>query len=557
MQLVALTTLTGAERGATFSPDGRQVAFTWSGEAQDNWDIHVKLVGSPDVRRLTTHPARDIAPRWSFDGRQIAYLRAEPSGNIEFLRVMSALGGGDRQVSELAVLPQPAWSPDDQWIAAGLAPAQTGKPGGIHLVPLTGREPRQLTRSPVGGVDWMPAFSPDGRRLAYSTCRDFTTNCHIYVLTLDAGFGAVGSARRLTVEPLSSIRGVAWSRDGSSVIYGAIHGASNDVWRVRADGNAPPQRIEIAGLNASYPATTLSTDRLAFTRGVVDQDVYAFDVDRGARPIARSSVFDGNAQFSPDQQKVAFCSDRTADATEVWIADADGSHPEQLTHGPGRWQCSPAWSPDGRSIAFESRGASGESQIYSIDVNVRQLRQLTTGGGDRKLPSWSRTGEWVYFSWDRGTGRDIWRVQRTGGSPAPVTNGGSGLAAVEGADGVTLFYLGHRTARIHEPTDAPLLARPPGGGPPREVVACVRGTAFSVGANGIYYLPCRSASGGAGDPSVFFLDLATGTERSLGTLERYENNILSGFSASYDGRTFLYSRLISRGEDLMLVENFR
>ena len=68
--------------------------------------------------------------------------------------------------------------------------------------------------------------------------------------------------------------------------------------------------------------------------------------------------------------------------------------------------------------------------------------------------SWSRKGEWIYFSWDQGTGRDIWRVPRDGGSPARVT-AGSGLAAAEGADGATLFYLGRRTTRVHEPAFSP------------------------------------------------------------------------------------------------------
>ena len=70
--------------GRRFSPDGRQVAFAWNGEPPDggarpwwqgNWDIYVKLVGSADMRRLTTGPGIDLAPAWSPDGREIAYVR--------------------------------------------------------------------------------------------------------------------------------------------------------------------------------------------------------------------------------------------------------------------------------------------------------------------------------------------------------------------------------------------------------------------------------------------------------------------------------------------------
>ena len=556
MQLVALTTLNGMERGATFSPDGRQVSFTWNGELEDNWDLYTKVIGSADVRRLTTHPDRDLAPRWSFDGRQIAYLRQHPSGEIEHLRVITALGGSDQQVTDLNVLPAHSWSPNDRWIAVGV-PNQHGASAGIYLVPVNGGEPRQLTTAPPGGIDWMTAFAPDGRDLAYGSCAHFTSNCHVYVVALGADYVASGRPRRLTSTPILSIRGLTWSRDGGSVIYGVMSATSSDLWRVPRSGDAPPERIELAGTAASFPATTPSADRLAFTRGTVNEDVYATELPGTGWPIARSSVFDGHAQFSADNKRVAFCSDRTTDATEVWIANADGSDAEQLTRGPGRFQCSPSWSPDGRTVAFESRNAAGDSQIHVIELNVRQPKQLTSGRGDRRMPSWSRNGQWIYFSSDDGTGRDIWRVQRTGGSPERVTTTGSGLAAVESADGSTLFYLGPRKPRLHEPTDAPLLARSLNQNLTHEVIPCIRGTAFSVGDRRIHFLPCRVATNEVGDPQVHVLELDNSRQHSLGTLTGYENRMPSGFSVSSDGRTFLYNRLISRGEDLMLIENFK
>ena len=57
-----LTTYPGSERFATFSPDGRQVAFSWDGEKQDNFDIYVKLIGTSAPLRITSSPAPDFIP---------------------------------------------------------------------------------------------------------------------------------------------------------------------------------------------------------------------------------------------------------------------------------------------------------------------------------------------------------------------------------------------------------------------------------------------------------------------------------------------------------------
>ncbi len=94
-RVVPLTRLAGKEALACIAPDGEQVAFAWSGEKFDNTDIYVTLVGSTDVRRLTTDPADDYAPSWSPDGRRIAFLRRV--GNAARIHVISALGGPDQR----------------------------------------------------------------------------------------------------------------------------------------------------------------------------------------------------------------------------------------------------------------------------------------------------------------------------------------------------------------------------------------------------------------------------------------------------------------------------
>ena len=212
----------GNEMSPTWSPDGEQVAFNWNGEKLDNHDIYLKMVGSSEMRRLTTNPGLDIAPSWSPDGRQIAFLRGigVPVGGGGFqvpsgftIHLVSPLGGPDRKLSDfLAAIGKPSWSPDGRWLAVagarvGGAPGPTGAAGsgGFYLVPVEGGEPR-LIPLPLAARDaFNPRFSPDGRHLAYQSCVGFS--CHVDVVDLGADFVPKGPPRRLTPSADLAARG--------------------------------------------------------------------------------------------------------------------------------------------------------------------------------------------------------------------------------------------------------------------------------------------------------------------------------------------------------------
>jgi Tol biopolymer transport system component len=555
LSIAPLTTLHGLERGGALSPDGRLVAFTWTGEDQ-NWDIYVKAVDSPDVRRLTTSPERDITPRWSPDGSQIAYTRMERDGTIERLRVMSALGGSDRAVSSLPILTASAWSADGRYVLAGAAPQPgSATASGIYAFPLSGGEPRRLTAPGFPAIDWMPDVSPDGRRLAYASCQDpaLRSSCDIHVVELDNALVLRAAPRRLTPVSFWSVRGVTWSGDGTSIIYGVAQPAFVALWRVDADGAGAPVRIPTGVFSALFPRMAPNTDRLVFTQSVIDTDIYRSETAQVPDPVARSSVFDGNPRFSPDGRRIAFCSARSFGTTEVWMANRDGSSAQQVTRGPGPWQCSPSWAPDGRRLAFESLGADGQWSIWLTDVDGGVARQMTTEPGDHRAPSWSHDGQWLYFSSAKGDSRDIWRVHLATLVRERLTRAGSGLTAVELPTGRAILYQRHTTAHAQDAADAPVFAQPFDGGEPHQIVDCVRGTAFRGVGDAIYYIPCQSGS----DVVVYRLNPATGERRQVGRLEGYQAVMPSGFEVSPDERTILYDRLVSAGEDLMVIENFK
>jgi Tol biopolymer transport system component len=410
-----------------------------------------------------------------------------------------------------------------------------------------GGEPRPIVTSKSPGSHHSPAFSPDGRRLAYGSCATPTFGCDVYVVDLDRALVPSSTPRRITRSAVFFLIAVAWTRDGRSVIYNALDPLIAYLWRVAADGSQPPERMEVAGLGAAMPATAPSGDRLAFVRIDVDTDVYRFQAGRPTQPVLASSFLEAETRFSPDGRRLAFNSMRATDTLNIWVAAADGSGAQQLTRGPGFQQGSPWWSPDGRKIAFDSITGDWHFHIWTMDVDGGGLHRLTTDPGDQNVPYWSRDGRWIYFSADRGNGRDIWRVPAAGGPSQQVTRGGSGYFACESPDHTSLLY---------QPTnaDSPLLAVPLTGGPPRQLVACVRANGFAAGPQGIHYVACDPGP----DPALHLVDPDGGRDRLLGRLEKYDRQFAPlGLAVSADGMSVLYTRRIRDSFDLVVIENFR
>jgi serine/threonine protein kinase/dipeptidyl aminopeptidase/acylaminoacyl peptidase len=538
-QLVPLTTLEGYEWSPSFSPDGEQVAFSRHGENWEDASIYVKMVGSAEVRRLTTDPAADGPPSWSPDGRQIAFIRSErtPDGEAgpRLTHLVSPVGGRPRRLNDVPVSGGVSWSPDGQWLAATRArdAGEGGPETHIYLFPVSGgspaRRPRASSRRPhqprlllVGGAGSMSSSSAP---VSYPT-----------------------PPRRLTHHGVN-IRYVAWTRDGASLVYCANEAPYLfHFWRVALRGGRAPERIELAGHRAWTLDLARSRDRLAFSEALREVDIHRLVRGRPSESHLASSFFEGHPCFSPDGGRIAFASARSGERREIWVAAADGSSPAQLTRGPGHDQNTPAWSPDGRRIAFGSLGQDGHSDIWTMDVAGGTPRRLTEDPGDEHAPSFSRDSRWVYFYSERDGGGQIWRIPAAGGREERVTRDGAGRGAIESADGRTLLFKRGNG-------DSPLLALPLAGGTERTVVACVKGPGgtFDVVASGVYYPDCTSLN----SPLLHHLDPATGRDTVLGRLDMFELFGNGRVGASPDGRTILYTRAVRTGSDLMLIENFR
>jgi eukaryotic-like serine/threonine-protein kinase len=549
--LVQLTSYPGTEDAPALSPDGKQVAFSWNGEKEDNYDIYVQFVGDTSASRLTTDPGEDRSPCWSPDGRRLAFRRRGSPGS-SIIVLVSPLGGPEQRLGEVPGLPPAntgmSWSPDGRFLAVGRGTTprsalEAPSAPGTYLVPLSGGEPRRITSPQPPEVDRFPQFSPDGTRLAFVRSNLALSTGDIYVQPLGSDYEPAGAPQRLTRD--RAMRGrITWTPDGKTLVFSAMVGSLTRLYRMPVEGDQPPERIELAGHGATFP--TISAHRLAFSRSLMDTDIWRFRAESGSEPLIRSSFTEWAPRFSPDGQKVAFSSNRNGNSGEVWVADADGSNPRQLTRGPGLNQGSPRWSADGRQLAFDSQGPDGSFDIYTIDSTGGQPRRLTSSPSSEFQPSWSRDGRWIYFQSDRAGRLQIWRCPFPGGAAdqwQQMTTGG-GEVAFESSDGKTLFY----TELAMSQGDRALYARPLAGTTePKLIEKATRG--FAVVEEGIFYL---GTAGKDGKLPLRFYDLKSGARRELTKLAS------SGeLTASPDGKSVLYTASLYSGKDLMLIENFR
>ena len=407
-------------------------------------------------------------------------------------------------------------------------------------LPAAGRRRRTAADLEPKGAGGRPpsSLSPDGRRLAYAACGIYA--CDVYVQPLDRDYAPRGGPRRITQEG-TYIMGLAWSRDAESLIYCGPLPLHQILWRAEIRGERRPERLELAGFRASHPSVALAGNRLAFSRGLSNYDIWRYQAGGAQEPLITSSVFDISPQFSPDGKRIAFSSGRSGEASEIWVVNADGSHPVQLTNRLGRYQGTPQWSPDGHWIAFDSQGQDGNWHIWVVEASGGRPRRLTSDPSDDAIPSWSRNGQSIYFRSERTGRREIWRAAFAGGQAEQITQNG-GHTAFESVDGKTLFYT--------KDDSSPLFAQPLSGGPERQVLDWVESRGLVAVEDGIYYI-------GRLEDRQYPLRLfqfSTGTSRLIA---RVEGPLGFGLTVSPDRKSFLFTRSVASGADLMLIDNFR
>jgi Tol biopolymer transport system component len=557
--LLPLTSDPGSEMGASFSPDGTQVAFAWKRQGKADYDIYVTVVGSRETRQLTNTTDWDVSPAWSPDGRQIAFHRRGPGPDGECgVYSVSPLGGPPSLVTVLsgyaarnpgcarcgcwAYNPklssaQFSWSPDGEWLAHT----------GISLINIVSGQQRTLTRPPDPElqIDAYPAFSPDGKSLAFVRARP---SIHELYFVKTGG----GEPRRIVTDG-RLIFGLCWTVDGREIVYssGTFELGEATLWRVPVDGGAP-KRVEAVRERAWLPSISTDGRRLAFTRRNSDTNIWqvpAIGRDPSPAKFIASTLTDGGPVYSPDGARIAFTSARSG-TFQLWVCARDGSKERQLTFLPSPGASNPAWSPDSKKIAFNS-GVGGTNHIYVVDANGGTPERVTDDDLNEAVPTWSGDGKWLYFSSTRTGQYQIWKVPAAGGLAVQLTKKG-GNQPVESPDGKYVYH--DKGPGVMPPIrEFDAWRTPVDGG--EEVRVFENGRSrWTVVPTGLYfYEPEHPASG---DWSLKFFDFA---RKKIRTVAKLPALPLIGQrpAVSPDGRTLLYTQLDLNDSDIMLVDNFK
>jgi len=546
-----------------FSPAGDQVAFSLEGAKRGSSHIFVKLLHIERPLQLTSGSTCDFSPAWSPDGRYIAFLRVLPGGKAAVIRI-SALGGPERKLTETYWTgsekspPYLTWSPDSkQLVVVGRRAPEA--PTGLFLLSIESGEKHSLIPPPADSIgDSSPAFSPDGRTLAFTRAVSYPVN-DVYLLALSDDLRPNGEPRRLTFDN-RRCSGFTWTPDGREIVFSSNRLGGFKLWRISLSGSARPQPVASVGGYAYSPAISrqgpTGGPRLAYRQGRGDRNIWRVAVpgrDGKVIPpvkLIASTRDELSGRYSPDGKKIAFTSDRSG-SYEIWVCESDGSNPVPLTSFGGPVTDRPSWSPDGRRIAFHSR-PEGQAKIYVINAEGGKAQRLTNEQGDHVAPSWSHDGKWIYFGSSRSGIHQVWKIPAEGGKPVQVTKQG-GIAALESADGRFLYYTKFRGVTS-------LWRVPVEGGPESQVLESLFYLNFAVRPEGIYFIPEPAAVLGSGHgreasaPSIQLFRFASRTVRTIAPLEERR---VSTLAVSPDGRWILYSRFDQLSSDLMLVENFR
>jgi tricorn protease len=479
---------------------GDQVAFMYAG------DLWLTSSAGGSARRITSHPGRELFPKFSPDGKWLAYT-GQYDGNFN-VYVMPSAGGQPKQLTFYQGQAQPlsdrmgilnqviGWTPDGRSVIfLSRRDASNGWTKRPYTISVLGGLPQPMFMDEGG----LLSYSPDGTKIAYNRIfRNFrqwkrytggmAQDITIYDVKTNAVDGVIPHSEYTDTFPM-------WH--GDKIYFTSDRGSAHrlNLYSYDTGSKQVEQLTQFEEFDVMWPS--LGPDAIIFENGgylytydlrareakkltvmvngdrgqamkrwaSVNKEITDFDIaPDGKRAVvaARGEIFtvpakDGSTRnlthspgvreqkvaWSPNGQWVAYISDRSGE-DEIYITAQDGLSPEQqITSGHKGFMFTPAWSPDSSKIAW----ADKDLTLWYVDIQEKKPVQVDRGKFfEIGNYSWSPDSRWLAYDKNQDTGFSvIYLYSLEDRKITPVTSPlHNSFAAVFDRDKRYLYFLSDR-----------------------------------------------------------------------------------------------------------------
>ncbi len=474
-RIAAIDVSEGTWMNLDVSPDGSTIVFDLLG------DLYTLPIGGGEATALTSAFEWDMQPRYSPDGKSIAFTSDRSGGdNIWVIRAdasaeQSPRDSGLRQITQesFRLVNSPAWTPDGKFIAARkhFTSRRSLGSGEIWLYSAAGidagaSEGLPMTTKPTEQKDvGEPAFSPDGRYLYYSW--DATpggtfeynkdSNGQIYIISrldrlkgeTETWIGGPGGAVRPTLSPDGKqVAFVRRDRFKSCLFVQDIE--SGEVRRL--NDNLERDMQETWAIHGVYPTFAWMPDsksivyyakggihRLELATQAASDIPFHVKTARQLMPAVRPQIQVAPEEFDVKALRgvtVSFQGDAAAYSAlgHIYVRPLPEGEPKRLTTDDEHFEFMPAWSRDGKSIAYVSWNDEELGSVRVISNSGGASRAITTKPGHYRDPVFSPDGKKIVFgkvsggnllAGTYGAEPGVYWVPVTGGEATRITRKGT------------------------------------------------------------------------------------------------------------------------------------
>ncbi len=381
----------------------------------------------------------------------------------------------------------PRWSPDGREIA--FVSNRAGNPD-LWVMPASGGVPRAVTRGP--GNDHDPVWSPDGRWLTFLSIQENVSDVWIVPV-------AGGEPIRVTDDEAGQEH-VRWMPDGAGVVFSRSDRRSRLWWASASGDDARP--LTDGDERVGHPDVAPDGRQVAYVSGDgINDDLFLLDLETdGTERLTSLSAGAAAPRWSPDGRRLVFESSQGGNS-DLWVVELASGELRQLTTDPSR-DFEPAWAPSGDALAFTSNRADRQAEVWRLALETGTPERVTRQGGTR--PRWHPAGSSLLFQSAGGEdGRmRVWEFDLAGGEAEALTDGVYSAVGEYSPDGEDFVFQDHTGVhfRVRLRARSGGVARPLGEGTNEETqprwASSGRRVAYLEGSPGTRDLVVVSADGG-------------------------------------------------------------